>query len=120
MIDFKKNVTDILPYNRQRYVEFLDAEFNPSVKWHGVSFQLPGVSEGKQIGLTEFVEIYGDLFRNVLIQLDSGSFWIVNHEDKDIRWFPNERDNLIRLRTLFKERNVPNTFIGALTFTVND
>ncbi|MNR43714.1 hypothetical protein D3C85_1623630 [compost metagenome] len=46
--------------------------------------------------------------------------WIVNHEDKDLEWLPNNEDNLISLRTLFKERGIPNTFKGAIIFTKDD
>jgi len=70
--------------------------------------------------LNKFVEMYEDLFKSVVLKLDNSSFWIVNHDDKDLNWFPNDADNLTHLRTLFKKRNVPNTFKGALVFTTDD
>lgn len=120
MIDFKKNVKKALPYDREQYIESFDDDSDSSIKWYGVSFQLPGGSEGKEIGLTKFVEVYEGLFKSVVLKLDNGSFWIVNHDDKDLNWFPNDDDNLTHLRTLFKEKNVPNTFKGALVFTTDD
>lgn len=120
MIDFQKSVTKALSYNRKQYNEFLNDDFTPSVKWYGVSFQLPGVFEGKDIGLNKFVEVYECWFKNLVISLDNGSHWIVNHDRKDLNWLPNDEDNLTSLRTLFKERNIPNTFRGALVFTMDD
>lgn len=109
MIQFKKNVKELLPYSRRQYIS--------RDKWYGVSFQLPGVFEGKVIGLKKFVEVYEDWFKNIISRLDNGSFWIVNHDRKDYDWFPNDGDNLTDLRTLFKQNNVPSTFRGALVFT---
>jgi hypothetical protein len=118
MIEFKKNISKVLPYDRRRYIAFRDVD--PAIKWYGVSFQLPGVSEGKKIGLNEFVEIYERLFENVVLQLDNGSIWIVNHDDKDLKWLPNDDNNLTHLRTLFKQRDVSNAFKGAIIFTKDD
>lgn len=120
MIEFKKSFKNLLPYDREQYIEFFDEGFDSSIKWYGASFQLPSVSEGRKIRLTKFVEIYECLFKNIVSKLDNGSFWIVNHDDKDLKWFPSDNDNLTRLRTLFKERNVSNAFKGALIFTKND
>jgi hypothetical protein len=120
MIEFKTNVEEVLPYNRQHYIDFFDEDADSYIKWYGVSFQLPGTGEGKQISLKEFVETYESLFKNVILKLDNGSLWIVNHDDKDLAWFPNDRDNLSNLRALFKKNDVPNTFKGALIFSMND
>jgi hypothetical protein len=121
MIEFKKNVNKVLPYDRKQYFDFFDDEFdssNESIKWYGVSFQ--DESAGRKISLTEFIEMFESLFKNIILKLDNGSFWIVNHDDKNIIWFPNDEDTLVPLRTLFKQRNVPNTFRGALIFTKDD
>lgn len=64
--------------------------------------------------------VYQDLFINVVLKLDSGSLWVVNHDDKDLKWLPNDEDNSPHLRILFKEKDVPNTFKGALLFTTDD
>lgn len=85
-----------------------------------MSFQLPGAKEGKAGGLTEFVDVYEGLFKKVVLKLDNNSSWIVNHDDKDRNWFPNDEVNLNSLRTLFKQNNIPNTFKGALIFTKDD
>ncbi len=120
MIKFEKNIKKLLPYNRRHYYEFWDEDFNSFTEWNGVSFQLKGISEEKDIGLTMFIENYAMLFNNIVSQLDNGSFWIVNHDDKDLKWFPNEENNLCELRTLFKQNNIPNSFKGALIFTKVD
>lgn len=120
MIEFKRDVEKVLPYDRKEYIESFDDDLDSSIKWYGVSFQLPGGSEGQEIGLTKFVEVYEDLFKSVVLKLDNGSLWVVNHDDKDLKWLPNDEDNLPHLRILFKEKNVPNTFKGALVFTTDD
>lgn len=120
MIELKKNFENILPYDRQQYIEFFDDVFDSSIKWYGVSFQLPNISEGEKIGLMKFVEIYECLFKNVVSKLDNSSLWIVNHDDKDLKWFPSDDDNLTHLRTLFKEKNVSKAFKGALIFAKDD
>jgi hypothetical protein len=120
MVEFNRRVKRVLPYNRRKYLEFWDDENDSPTEWNGVSIQLPGAYEGKAGGLTEFVEAYEGLFKNVVLKLDNGSSWIVNHDDKDLNWFPNDEDNLTSLRTLFKQNNIPNTFRGALIFTKDD
>ncbi|MDP4291465.1 MAG: hypothetical protein Q8908_10330 [Bacteroidota bacterium] len=118
MIEFKKNVNKILPYDRRQYIEFLGSDFESPIVWYGVSFQLG--SEEEKNGLTEFVETYESLFENIVLKLDNGSFWIVNHDDKDLKWFPNQEDTLTSLRNLFIQKNVPNTFKGALILATDD
>jgi hypothetical protein len=120
MIEFNSNVDESLPYNRQHYIDFLDDGAESSIKWYGVSFQLPHAGGGKQIRLKEFVETYESLFKNVITMLDNGSSWIVNHDDKDLDWFLNDGDNLTQLRSLFKQSNIPNTLRGALIFSTED
>jgi hypothetical protein len=120
MIEFKKDVEKILPYHRQLYRNFWDTDSDSLTEWRGVAFQLPGAYEGKVVALPEFVGVYEVLFKNVISELDTGSFWIVNHDDDDGKWFPNNEDNLIPLRSLFKFNKVPNTFKGGLTFTKDD
>jgi hypothetical protein len=118
MIEFKKRFKKILPYNRQHYIEYLDNDFDSPVEWNGVSFQLNRKNEA--IDLIEFVKNYESLFKKVVSKFGNDSIWIVNHDDKDMKWFPNDDDNLISLRTLFKQRNVPNTYRGALIFKKDD
>lgn len=118
MIEFKKNVKKVLPYDRRKYVEFLYDDFDSPAKWYGASFQLE--SQGKEISLTEFVEKYESWFKNIISSLDKDSLWIVNHDKKDLNWFPNNENNLTTLRDLFKQNSVPNTFRGALILTKDD
>lgn len=120
MIVFQKNVQKVLSYDREQYIDFLNDDVPPSIKWYGVSFQLPGVFEGKDIGLSKFMETYEGWFENIISILDNGLNWIVNHDRKGWNWFPNGKNNLTSLRTLFKERNIPNSFKGALIFTKDD
>lgn len=112
MKQFKKNVKELLPYDRRRYIEPLSDDFYSATRWCGVSFQLENVEEN--IDLTEPVKIFRRLLENIILELDNGSFWIINHEFMDVSWFPDMDDNLISLRTFFKQNNVQNTFKGAL------
>jgi hypothetical protein len=112
MIQFNKKVKELLPYDRKQY-KLLS-------KWYGISFQLPGVFEGKDIGLEVYLEAYEDLFKNIITKLDTGLPWIINHDYIDEYWFPNDEDNLSSLRALFKENNIPTTFKGALILMKDD
>jgi len=112
MIEFSQNVDELLPYNREKYISHEE--------WYGVSFQLPGVSEGKDIGLVIYLEAYKNWFENIVNQFDKDSSWIVNHDSLDRDWFPNNENNLIDIRTLFKQNRISNKFKGALVFSTND
>ncbi|BAU52170.1 hypothetical protein [Mucilaginibacter gotjawali] len=120
MIEFNKSVKKVLPYNRRLYLQFWDDDCDLPTEWNGVSIQLPGAYQGKVPGLTAFVDAYEGLFKNVVLKLDNGSSWTVNHDDKDLNWFPNDEDNLTALRALFKQNNIPKAFRGALIFTNDD
>jgi hypothetical protein len=119
MIEFRKSFKKALPYDREEYMDFLGNHFYSYTEWYGVSFQLPGGYEGRDISLTEYLEAYEEWFKNTILQLDNALSWIVNH-DRDSKWFPNDEDNLTSLRTLFKQNDIPNKFKGALIFTTED
>jgi hypothetical protein len=110
MIEFKKNVEELLPYDRRKYIS--------GSKWQGVSFQLNTVILDND--LTNYIKFYKPFFKSIISQLDNGSPWIVNHDDKDLRWFPNDEVNLTPLRTLFTKNSISNDFKGALVFSKND
>ena len=112
MIKFDKEVEQFLPYNRKKY--------KSGKGWFGVSFQLPGVFEGVDIGLEKYLESYENWFKNIISKLDNDSLWVVNHDIIDNHWFPNEENNLNNLRVLFKQNNISNSFVGALLFTTDD
>lgn len=118
MIEFKEKFEELLPYDRENYIEFLDDDFKFSPKWCGLSFQL--VCEEKEIGLPKFIESYESIFKRVILKFDQNSFWVVNHDDIDLDWFPNKEDNLPELRTLFKQNNILNSFRGALVLMKDD
>ena len=121
MIEFKKNFNKLLPYNRKQYIEYLAADADSSIKnWYGVSFQSPMTGGKKGMTLQEFVKSYERLFKKVVLKFGNESFWVVNHDDKDLEWFPNYDDNLTHLRSLFKKNDVPNSFKGALIFSTDD
>lgn len=119
MIIFEKNIGKVLPYDRVQYIGFLNEDIDSTIKWYGVSFQRPESNDGKEIDLIKFVEAYGRLFQKVLLEFNCTSFWVVNHDDKDLNWFPIETDNLTDLRALFKENHIPNTYKGALVFSID-
>lgn len=112
MIEFKNKVNEQLPYNRKKYTS--------RKGWFGFSFQLPGVFEGKDIGLDKYVEVYDDLFKYIICLFKKDSRWIVNHDFLDEEWFPNNQNNLKSLRRLFKQNNISNIFKGAIIFETDD
>jgi hypothetical protein len=107
MVEFKMNVNKHLPYDRKQYISFSG--------WYGISFQLR--NHGSEVNLREYLNIYEPFFKSIISTFPNGSSWIVNHDDKDLKWFPNDEENLTSLRTLFKKHNVPNEFKGALIFS---
>ena len=118
MIEFKKVVNEVLPYDREEYFNFLNDDCDLQSNWHAVSFQLNSSYE-MQIDMKN-VNVFDLLFKNVISKLDNGSFWIVSHDNNDQKWFPNHEDNLTSLRALFKQNTVSGTFIGALIFTKDE
>lgn len=119
MIEFKKSFKKALPYDREEYIDFLGNHFYSYTQWFGVSIQLPGGYEGRDISLTEYLEAYEEWFIKTILRLDNGSPWVVNHVI-DSKWLPNDEDNLTPLRTVFKQNNIPNRFKGALILSTGD
>lgn len=120
MIEFERNFEKILPYNRGKYIDYLADAVGPVMKWYGASFQVPEITDQKDVSFQQYLEMYEPLFKNIILQLDNGSSWIINHDDKDLSWFPNEYDTLPYLRALFKQNNILNSFTGALIFSTGD
>ena len=116
MVTFNQHANKVLPYDRREYIEYLDPDGDKSIQWYGASFQL----YNQLNDVTEFVENYKALFNNVVLKFGANSFWVVHHDDKDLQWFPNERHNLILLRKLFRDNNMPGIFKGALVFATDD
>lgn len=112
MIEFKNKIKEFLPYDRKQYIS--------RKEWFGISFQLSGVFEGKDIGLEMYLEIYEDWFKSVISKFANNSQWIVNQDFIDEDWFPNKQNNLKTLRSLFKQNNIPNEFNGGIIFSTDD
>lgn len=115
MIKFRKIVKRLLPYNRSQYIKDVFWDDNPSPKWYGVSIQFK--DESKKNNLSEYLENYTPLFQTIVLKYGRNSKWIVNHDDKDLKWFSFEGNTVSNLRALFKQNNIPNSFRGALVFT---
>jgi len=112
MIKFIDNFEEMLPYDREHYIDFLDDDFDSETKWCAVSLQMN--SENGKNSLSKFIDIFGLIFKDVILKLDNEVSWIINHDDKDMMWFLNDKDDLESLRTVFKQNNVQNTFRGSL------
>ena len=110
----------MLPYDREEYLDFFGYRFYRYTQWYGVSFQLPGGYDGRHIGLTEYMGAYEQWFKDIIVQLDNGSHWIVNHDRRAHIWFPYDENTLPSLRLLFRENHIPDNFKGALLFTKED
>jgi hypothetical protein len=120
MVEFIKNTKRALPYDREVYIDYLGDEYYKYPKWYGVSVQLPGGFEGRKISVPEYLEAYENWFKNIIIQLDNNSSWIVNHDKKDMAWFHYDEETLPSLRGLVEQKNIPNKFKGALVFTTEN
>lgn len=110
MIEFRTEVKELLPYDRKKYLSLK--------KWYGVSFQLP--IDTKPLTSLRFIESYEPFFKNLIEQFDNDDLWIINHDYLDRHWFPNNDNTLPLLRNLFSEKNIPNSFTGALIFSKNE
>ncbi|MDR3009486.1 MAG: hypothetical protein LBV59_16245 [Sphingobacterium sp.] len=106
------NRTDILPYDRNHYIDFLFGVPISSVNWYGVSFQVD--PKGKEFNLADFITLYDPWFKKVTSTFERGSSWIINHDKIDLEWFPNNEDNLPALRNFFKRNDISAHFRGAL------
>jgi hypothetical protein len=128
MVKFEKDLTNMLPYDREQYLDFFDDEvdaLNPTLRWYGISLQLDKIRNQKLYNVTnDIVEQSIDLleasFKTIVSKLDQGLFWVINHDDKDMDWFLNGDNKLPALRDLFKRYNVPNSYRGGLTFLKED
>ena len=119
MIEFKRDIEKILPYNIKNYLGY-QADTDFSVKWYGVSFQVVEIADQKDASFKQYLEMYEPLFRNIVLDFDRGSSWIVSHDRDGSPWFPYENDNLPDLRTLFKRNDILTTFKGAVIFSSPD
>jgi len=117
MIEFRTDYINDLPYDKEQYLDCLDDEATTVINWYGYSIQLDKsrINNSDQI-LNELEKV----LRNIVLILDNGSVWLVNHDDKDLKWFPNDDDNLNEIRILFKKNNVPNSYRGALVLLKDD
>lgn len=118
MIEFKTNVQEVLPYDREQYHIFLYDEIESSIKWYGVSFYLN--TGDKDMDTMKFVEFYEPLFKNMLLSFAKEGKWIVNLDYSGQDWFPNNENTLCSLRALFKKSKIPNKYRGALIFDKDD
>jgi len=83
----------------------------------GVSIQL---YDDKECSFIEFIDAYLPMLEAVIINFGEEEIWVVNHDDKNMPWFPTDNGNLSKLRLLFKQYNISNTFRGYLTLTGKD
>jgi hypothetical protein len=119
MIEFKRNVEKLLPYNRKNYLGYQAGE-DLSIKWYGVSFQVLEIADREDASFQQYLEMYEPLFKNMVSAFDNDSSWIVSLDIDGRPWFPYENDKLPHLRTLFKENDILTTFKGAVIFSAPD
>ena len=124
MVKFRKTVARLLPYNRTHYMRAWRGRKETDAKWYGYSFQLDEDERTVSYALNTykpmFIDIYQPFFEEVVLSFGSTSRWIINHDNKDMAWLPNNENNLQRLRSLFKSNNVPFSFKGGLEFDTED
>ena len=124
MVKFRKTVARLLPYNSTHYMRAWRGRKETDAKWYGYSFQLDEDERTVSYALNTykpmFIDIYQPFFEEVVLSFGSTSRWIINHDNKDMAWLPNNENNLQRLRSLFKSNNVPFSFKGGLEFDTED
>jgi hypothetical protein len=118
MMKFIENFEKMLPYEREHYIDFLDDDFDSETKWNAISLQMN--SENEENNLSKFVDVFELILKNVILKLDSGISWIINHDDKDMKWFLNDKNNLEALRSVFKQNNIQDTYKGSLILDKDD
>lgn len=114
----------MLPYDREQYLDFFDEEVdlsNPTPRWFGVSLQLEPIQNQKLYLVTNeiiehSIDVLSMAFEAIVSKLDQNQCWIVNHDDKDMEWFPIGKDDemLPELKALFQRNNVSNSYKGSL------
>ena len=118
MITFDKEVEMLLPYDRDQYLDFLEDDSILLVKWYGLSFQINGNDE--HISLIEYIDSYEYFVKELISNLNNNSNWIVNLEDKNFEWFPNDENNLYDLRSLFRKNKISLEYTGGAVFSNED
>lgn len=116
MIEFKKNIGKILPYNKEQYFDFLDDDLDITSNWNGISIQVADNKTDVDLNIDRYIEI----FEFIILKFDQDLPWIINHYYKDMYWFPNDDENLNSFRALFKANNISNTFKGSIIFMKDD
>lgn len=118
MIKFKTNFEHLLPYDRRHYIDFLDDEFDAETKWSAISLQLN--NDNILNNYHNYIEVFSVIFKDIILKLDDGSYWIINHDDKDLKWFNDINNNLVRLRSIFSQNDFKENFIGSLLLYTDD
>jgi hypothetical protein len=128
MIGFEKHVSPALPYDRHSYLSYFDEDddtVDRNIIWHAFSLQLAEIRndqlykapEQTVVNCINHLEIS---FKKMISGIDQSLPWIVNHDDKDLPWFNEDGNTMPELRKLFKQNNVPLSFVGCLTFDRDD
>lgn len=128
MVKFEKNISQLLPYNRDEYMAYFDEDdgtFDKNIIWHAVSLQQFEIKDEKlyQVSeqiVTNCIDRLEESFKKIISRLDQGLPWIINHDDKDLRWFNKEGNTMPKMRDLFKRSDIPISFIGGLIFSKED
>jgi hypothetical protein len=128
MVKFEKNISQLLPYNREEYMAYFDEDddtFDGNIIWHAVSLQQAEIKNEKlyqvsELIVTNCIDRLEMSFKEIISRLDQGLPWIINHDDKDLRWFNKEDNTISKMRDLFKQSDIPISFIGCLIFYKED
>ncbi|MDJ1486145.1 hypothetical protein QNI16_37025 [Cytophagaceae bacterium YF14B1] len=128
MITFEKNISQQLPYNRENYIAYFNDQnddLDRNVIWYGVSLQQADIKDQKLYQVSEQIVVNSvnrleNAFKEIVSEFDQVLPWIINHDDKDLPWFNTENSRLPHLRDIFKQNNIPSSFIGCLVFDKED
>ena len=128
MVVFRKDVSQRLPYDRDKYMAYFDEDndtFDRNVIWHGVSLQQTEIRNESlyQVSdavVTNSIDCLEKVFKEIMSSLDQGLPWVVNHDDLDLPWFREKGNTMPKMRDLFRQMDIPISFVGCLLFSTDD
>lgn len=120
MIKFIKKYSNLLPYSKKRYKDYLDDDINDDdleEKWYGYSIQMPQ----DDCTLSNAVNIFTPILRDIILSFGLNTAWIISHEYKDMEWFNKyiKEDKLPILWNLFLKNDVVYPFKGGIKMDSN-
>jgi hypothetical protein len=118
MTKFINRNTEILPFDKEDYLNFLDEDFSGKNNWKGFSMQ---ISSNKNWTDEEKINRIKLLFEQIIREVNSNQEWIIKHDDKIMPWFVNGDEKLFpKIYSKLKESNALPNSRGSLLCDFDD